>query len=229
MFAGLTGSYGGNYNAPNGFCWDAISCTDEPIQDDPRLNGHNVKDRVDDFVRRALWQGNRTRGQHILMTMGADFTYEDAESWYRNLDKLIRSERLVCSRRQDVPGCVLGCFSGQAFSWGSVQPTEDACLVRSLGDCWGLVGLVGRGSQGCLEIVGACWRLLEVAVEGVGASTGWVSPPVAGTPHPGRLDLQLRADLPPCPGSQGWWKESFTTFSLCVGRPSVAEWVDPCG
>ena len=28
--------------------------------------------------------------KHIIMTMGSDFQYENANLWYKNLDKLIR-------------------------------------------------------------------------------------------------------------------------------------------
>ena len=74
VFAGLTGSYGGNYGPPGGFCWD-VHCNDEPMQDDPSLDGYNVDSRVADFVEAARWQANRTRGAHVLFTMGSDFQY----------------------------------------------------------------------------------------------------------------------------------------------------------
>lgn len=89
VFAGLTGSYGGNYGPPGGFCWD-VHCNDEPMQDDPSLDGYNVDSRVADFVEAARWQANRTRGAHVLFTMGSDFQYEQAEQWFDNMDKLIK-------------------------------------------------------------------------------------------------------------------------------------------
>eukprot|EP00928_Gymnodinium_smaydae_P071618 TRINITY_DN55154_c0_g1_i1.p1 TRINITY_DN55154_c0_g1~~TRINITY_DN55154_c0_g1_i1.p1 ORF type:complete len:1000 (-),score=187.82 TRINITY_DN55154_c0_g1_i1:255-3206(-) len=89
VFSGLTGSYGGNYGPPQGFDWDVRS-DDEPVQDDPSLNDYNVKSRVDDFVRLALWQANHTRGNNIMWTMGSDFQYEDAASWFVNLDRIIK-------------------------------------------------------------------------------------------------------------------------------------------
>lgn len=30
------------------------------------------------------------RSNHIILTMGGDFTYQDANFYYKNLDKLIR-------------------------------------------------------------------------------------------------------------------------------------------
>ncbi|CAE7840742.1 unnamed protein product [Symbiodinium sp. CCMP2592] len=88
VFTGLTGEYGGNYGPPAGFDWDVTS-SDETIQDDPALEDYNVKSRVDDFVAVAMVQANQTRGRHIMMTMGSDFQYEDAYTWFYNLDKLI--------------------------------------------------------------------------------------------------------------------------------------------
>eukprot|EP00929_Paragymnodinium_shiwhaense_P067516 TRINITY_DN33975_c0_g1_i1.p1 TRINITY_DN33975_c0_g1~~TRINITY_DN33975_c0_g1_i1.p1 ORF type:complete len:1024 (-),score=239.94 TRINITY_DN33975_c0_g1_i1:389-3010(-) len=98
IFSGLTGSYDGNYNPPPGFCWDGLSaghsCNDETFQDDPRLRDYNVKSRIDDFVNFATWQANRTRGKHVLWTMGSDFQYENAREWYTNLDKLVKYANL---------------------------------------------------------------------------------------------------------------------------------------
>lgn len=88
VFSGLTGSYSGNYGPPAGFCWD-VKCSDEPMQDDPSLDGYNVQSRVADFVRAARSQANVTRGAHLLFTMGSDYQYEAAEEWFTNLDKLV--------------------------------------------------------------------------------------------------------------------------------------------
>jgi len=41
--------YTGNYSPPPGFCWDT-KCSEDPIQDDPRINNMTVKDLVDQFV-----------------------------------------------------------------------------------------------------------------------------------------------------------------------------------
>lgn len=89
VFTGLTGEYQGNYGPPGGFDWD-VRNSDETIQDDPALEDYNVKSRVEDFVQAALTEANMTRGKNIMMTMGSDFQYEDAASWYFNLDRLIQ-------------------------------------------------------------------------------------------------------------------------------------------
>jgi alpha-mannosidase len=59
------------------------------MQDDPLLFDYNVEQRVNDFVHAALSQANITRTNHIMFTMGTDFKYQYAESWFRQMDKLI--------------------------------------------------------------------------------------------------------------------------------------------
>jgi len=78
VFWGLTGSYGGNYGPPEGFCYDNF-CSDIPMMDDPTLTDYNVPDRVANFVDAAYDQANQARGNSIMMTMGSDFQYENSE------------------------------------------------------------------------------------------------------------------------------------------------------
>ena len=77
------------YRPPPGFCFDQ-SCKDPPIQDDPELFGYNVEERVDLFVKEVCQQAKSYKTDHIMLTMGADFQYENALRWYKNLDKLIK-------------------------------------------------------------------------------------------------------------------------------------------
>merc|ERR1719379_1532272 len=52
VFTGIWPS--GNYGPPSGFCWDGVSCSDEPIMDDPNLEGYNVKEKVDAFYEAVM-------------------------------------------------------------------------------------------------------------------------------------------------------------------------------
>jgi alpha-mannosidase len=70
VFWGLTGSYGGNYGPPAGFCFDVL-CNDEPLVG---ANSTRLLQRVTDFVRAVAVQSHQTRGNHIMLTMGEDFT-----------------------------------------------------------------------------------------------------------------------------------------------------------
>eukprot|EP00267_Zea_mays_P049569 XP_020402261.1 probable alpha-mannosidase At5g13980 [Zea mays] len=58
-------------------------------EDDILMFDYNVEERVNDFVVVAIEQANFTRTNHIMWTMGDDFSYQYAESWFRNMDKLI--------------------------------------------------------------------------------------------------------------------------------------------
>ncbi|EPS72042.1 alpha-mannosidase, partial [Genlisea aurea] len=86
IFAGAF--YAGNYEPPDGFYFEVND--DSPIvQDNVNLFDFNVHQRVEDFVAAALFQANVTRSNHIMWTMGTDFKYQYAQSWFRNIDKLI--------------------------------------------------------------------------------------------------------------------------------------------
>ncbi|KAL9241822.1 hypothetical protein vseg_015886 [Gypsophila vaccaria] len=78
----------GNYEPPTGFYFEVND--DSPIvQDDPDLFDYNVQERVNDFVAVATLQANVTRTNHVMWTMGTDFKYQYAHTWFRQMDKLI--------------------------------------------------------------------------------------------------------------------------------------------
>ncbi|XP_054795120.1 probable alpha-mannosidase At5g13980 isoform X1 [Prosopis cineraria] len=82
------GAFPENYEPPAGFYFEVND--DSPIvQDNIDLFDYNVQDRVNDFVAAAVSQANITRTNHIMWTMGTDFKYQYAQSWFRQLDKLI--------------------------------------------------------------------------------------------------------------------------------------------
>lgn len=85
----FTGALFNNYSPPRGFCFD-IFCDDEPIMDDPTMHDYNVNRRVNEFIDAVKeWKGGY-QGNHLMMTMGEDFNYNNARTWYKNLDKLIK-------------------------------------------------------------------------------------------------------------------------------------------
>ncbi|XP_010249228.1 PREDICTED: alpha-mannosidase At3g26720-like [Nelumbo nucifera] len=86
IFAGAF--HAGNYEPPSGFYFEIND--DSPIvQDDINLFDYNVQERVNDFVAAAIVQANKTRTNHIMWTMGTDFKYQYAHTWFRQMDKLI--------------------------------------------------------------------------------------------------------------------------------------------
>ncbi|XP_052175300.1 probable alpha-mannosidase At5g13980 isoform X2 [Diospyros lotus] len=62
----FTGVFPENYDPPNGFHFEVNDDSDSPIV-----------------------QANITRTNHIMWTMGTDFKYQYAHTWFRNMDKLI--------------------------------------------------------------------------------------------------------------------------------------------
>ncbi|KAK6035960.1 alpha mannosidase, middle domain protein [Cooperia oncophora] len=79
------GFYRGDYEPPKGFCFDTL-CGDDPIMDNPDLEGYNVNKKITSFVEQASY----LRSSHVMLLMGSDFQYTNANTWYTNLDKLIQ-------------------------------------------------------------------------------------------------------------------------------------------
>ncbi|KAK4416850.1 Alpha-mannosidase [Sesamum alatum] len=77
-----------HYSPPNGFHFE-VNDDFNPVQDNPLLFDFNVEVRVNDFITAAMIQANVTRTNHIMWTMGDDFQYQYAESWFKQMDKLI--------------------------------------------------------------------------------------------------------------------------------------------
>ncbi|KAK3026722.1 hypothetical protein RJ639_042175, partial [Escallonia herrerae] len=84
----FTGIFPRHYDPPDGFTFE-INDESPPIQDDALLFDYNVQERVNDFVAAAIVQANITRTSHIMWTMGTDFRYQYAVSWFRQMDKFI--------------------------------------------------------------------------------------------------------------------------------------------
>ena len=50
-----------------------------------------MQQRVDEFVARAQEQSRIFQGENLMWTMGSDFQYSAAHTWFTNLDKLIKA------------------------------------------------------------------------------------------------------------------------------------------
>ena len=76
------------YYAPEGFNFGGDSST-QPIQDDLTLEDYNVPDVVARFNALIDDQTSFTAGTDVMIMMATDFSGENAEVWYKNIDKLI--------------------------------------------------------------------------------------------------------------------------------------------
>ncbi|CAJ1052920.1 lysosomal alpha-mannosidase [Xyrichtys novacula] len=118
----FTGILPNGYNPPEGFCWDQ-SCSDAPIRDDPDLEDYNVDDVVSRFLAIAGSQSLVYKTNHIIMTMGSDFQYENANLWYKNLDKLIhyvnaeQANGIKVNLLYSTPSCYLQELHRSNLSW----------------------------------------------------------------------------------------------------------------
>ncbi|UJR06766.1 hypothetical protein I4U23_011053 [Adineta vaga] len=112
------------YDPPDTFCFDQ-SCDDQPIMDDPRLHDYNVPERVRAFIKAAHDQAQGFVTNHIIMTMGRDFQYENANTWFKNLDKLITYVNAQQANGSDVnvfystPSCYLYALNKAGREWTS--------------------------------------------------------------------------------------------------------------
>ncbi|KAK0079162.1 hypothetical protein PV326_008900 [Microctonus aethiopoides] len=75
------------YSPPPGFCFD-ILCSDEPMIDDPESPDNNIDVKIKIFYDYLEQQSQHYQTNNIILTMGNDFTYQQAEMHLMNLDKV---------------------------------------------------------------------------------------------------------------------------------------------
>ncbi|CAF1453845.1 unnamed protein product [Rotaria sordida] len=120
----FTGVLPNGYGPPGSFCFDNF-CDDAPIMDDPRLHDYNVPERVQSFIQAAHNEAVGFATNHIIMTMGSDFQYENANEWFKNMDKLIRYVNAQQVNGSDVnvfystPSCYLYALNNVSHNWTS--------------------------------------------------------------------------------------------------------------
>ncbi|XP_046950805.1 lysosomal alpha-mannosidase isoform X1 [Lynx rufus] len=115
------------YNPPEKLCWDTL-CADKPFVEDRRSPEYNAEELVNYFLQLATAQGQHFRTNHTIMTMGSDFQYENANMWFRNLDRLIQ---LVNAQQQangsrvnvlySTPACYLWELNKANLTWSVKQ------------------------------------------------------------------------------------------------------------
>uniref|UniRef100_A0A5F9DEB4 Alpha-mannosidase n=1 Tax=Oryctolagus cuniculus TaxID=9986 RepID=A0A5F9DEB4_RABIT len=86
----FTGLLSNAYDPPKHLCWDLVCDHDSSMVGDPFSPEDNADVLIDHFLDVATKQWQSYRTNHIVMTMGGDFHYENAHMWFSNLDKLIQ-------------------------------------------------------------------------------------------------------------------------------------------
>ncbi|GJQ67661.1 hypothetical protein Trydic_g16491 [Trypoxylus dichotomus] len=106
------------YTAPAYFCWDVL-CGDRPVIDNKKSPDYNVDVIVDQFAAYAIKGLQYYKTNNLLVTMGGDFTYQAAEMYFTNMDKLIEGFK---EYRPDIniiystPSCYLKAVNEEAKS-----------------------------------------------------------------------------------------------------------------
>lgn len=123
----FTGVLFNNYNYPDGLCWDEL-CRSDPIVERRELPGFNGDDFVNKFLEEAREQRKSYATRHIIFTMGADFHYSNAESWFTNLDKLIalvnkKENQTRIHALYSTPSCYLHALNQENMTWP--EKTDD--------------------------------------------------------------------------------------------------------
>lgn len=85
----FSGAFPENYEPPTSNFYYEVNDDSAVVQDDVNLFDYNVPDRVNEFVSAAISQANITRTNHVMWTMGTDFKYQYAHTWFRQMDKLM--------------------------------------------------------------------------------------------------------------------------------------------
>ncbi|XP_074108776.1 lysosomal alpha-mannosidase II isoform X1 [Cotesia typhae] len=111
-----------NYSPPPGFCFDVL-CSDDPLIDDPESPDNNIEARIKVFYNYTMYQSRFYQTNNIIITMGGDFTYQQSEMYFMNLDKLIRYTNKIYGSEVNVfystPSCYLKSLNEAQISWPS--------------------------------------------------------------------------------------------------------------
>lgn len=81
----------GNYQAPPNLCLDTTCsyCANDPVVNDQNLETYNLPFKTQALIDYIESEHSFTQGSHIMVKLGADFTYDNARSWYNGMDKIM--------------------------------------------------------------------------------------------------------------------------------------------
>uniref|UniRef100_A0AAG5DR73 Alpha-mannosidase n=1 Tax=Anopheles atroparvus TaxID=41427 RepID=A0AAG5DR73_ANOAO len=110
------------YAPPPGFCFDVL-CNDDPIIDGPYSRDNNVREKIDLFLETVHNMSETYLTNNIILTMGEDFHYQDANMWFKNLDKLIKytnarqADGSMVNAFYSTPSCYLHAVHREDIEW----------------------------------------------------------------------------------------------------------------
>ena len=58
--------------------------------DDPKLFGHNVKERADQFTEKLRQRALLLNTNNVMVPFGGDFKFSNAKINFKNMDKLMK-------------------------------------------------------------------------------------------------------------------------------------------
>ncbi|XP_034669857.1 lysosomal alpha-mannosidase-like [Drosophila subobscura] len=114
----FTGMLYNKYSHVPGFCFDSL-CNDPPIIDD-KSSENNVEVRVHDFINYVQLLETHYRSNHIMVPMGDDFHYANAQKNYKNMDKLIKYVNQLQFKYHvfySTPSCYLNALHQTLATW----------------------------------------------------------------------------------------------------------------
>ena len=170
------------YGPPPGFCWD-LPCDDEPVMEG---EDGNLGERVEALVAWVEEQATHYRSDHVILTMGEDFQYQAAHSWFLNLDRILaeldlRGEELGVAAAYSSPSCYLAAVAaslpalprelGDFLPYASDSHSYWAGYYTSRPSSKGMVRQVAglAGVADTLAVLGAGRAVLGVGRAGRGA------------------------------------------------------------
>lgn len=115
------------YSAPDGFCFDIV-CGVNPIVDDIHSPEYNVEAKANYLINYLRYQEKAYQNHgNVILTMGGDFTYQDAHYYFKSLDKLIKhinSKQASGSKINAIystPSCYMKAVNDQKITFPTKQ------------------------------------------------------------------------------------------------------------
>ncbi|KAE9551638.1 hypothetical protein FO519_005166, partial [Halicephalobus sp. NKZ332] len=119
----ITGIFdaGSLYAPPNNLNWDYRKGYTDPIIDNPNLEGYNV----DEFTKRLLlyvvYKELEIASNHMMLLMGGDFCFTNANLQFDNIDKLIKIANNITTKKinafYSTPSCYTSAINKSIPSW----------------------------------------------------------------------------------------------------------------